>query len=402
MAFLALAVFCFWLFVYPFIPVAREMSVLFLWNTDYLMERLVVPGGMAQYVGEGVTQFFLNPVNSAIIYTVFFVVDQLLTSKLLKQFFPTIKKHCRFVLSLIPPVILWRVAMLPHVPLTLTIAVLLVMGVGCVVMSISSKRTRLFVLCAMIPVMYWLTGPAAILLVLCCIRWIPLTATLFAACLVGSAYLTDYPMRQLVRGVDYYWSGAKEMGTYEEMECDMLIRQKKWNAILRRFPSPVSPAVRCATLLASYQTGLISYHELMKEMVVPVEAFESKPSVFCTSDVHFIVYFGSVSSAFIVSDLAGIFSWCNISQRAAFEAMEYIPNCNKSARALKHLAEVSIITGQYPLAKKYLSILEHTTFYHHWAREMLLVVDNPKLIDKYPFMQKSQKTYADTEDFFFI
>lgn len=65
-ALLAVGVFCFWLFLYPFIPVAREMSVLFLWNTDYLMERIVTPGGMAQYVGEDVAQFFVNPVNGAI------------------------------------------------------------------------------------------------------------------------------------------------------------------------------------------------------------------------------------------------------------------------------------------------------------------------------------------------
>lgn len=46
---LAVGVFCFWLFLYPFIPVMREMSLLFLWNTDYLMERLALPGGLAQY-----------------------------------------------------------------------------------------------------------------------------------------------------------------------------------------------------------------------------------------------------------------------------------------------------------------------------------------------------------------
>ena len=402
LALLAMGVFCFWLLLYPFIPVAREVSLLFLWNTDYLLERLATPGGLARYLGEGTTQFFLNPVNGAIVYAVLFVVAQLLTSKLLRQFFPAMRKDCRFVLSLIPSVILWRVAMLPLVPLTPTMAVLLVMGAACVIMTLRSKRTRLAVLCVTIPVMYWLTGPAAILLVLCCIRWIPLTATWFAVCLVGSSFLVNYPLGQVARGIDYYWSGAKEMGTYEEMECDMLIRQKRWNTILRRFQSPVSPAVRSATILASYQSGLLSYNELMKKMVVPVERFDRAPSVFCTNDMYFVVYFGSVSSAFIVSDLAGILCWPNISQRAAFEAMEYVPNYNKSARALKLLTEACIITGQYPLAKKYLSILDDTAFYRRWAREMRLLVDNPKLIEKYPFMLKSQKTYANTEDIFFL
>ena len=401
-ALLAISVFCFWFFLYPYVPVVREMSVLFLWSTDYLMERLVIPGGLAQYLGECVSQFFINPFNAAIIYAILFVVTQFLTTKLLKQFFPKIKKHYLFVLSLIPPIILWRVAMLPYVSLTPTIAVLLVMGVGCWIMGRCSKRTRPFVVCAMIPVMYWLTGPAAILLILCCIRWIPLTATLFAACLIGSSYLVPYPLGQIAKGIDYDWSGDKEMGTYEEMECEMLIRQKNWNKILRKFHSPVSPAVRSATILASYQSGQMSYQQLMSQIVVPVEMYESTPSVFCLGDMRLFVYFGSVSSAFIVSDLAAQLGWSNISQRAAFEAMEYIPNNNKSARALKQLAEISIITRQYPLARKYLSILEDTTFYRGWVRKMRPLLDNPKLIEQYPFMKELQEKYDNTEDIFFI
>ena len=250
--FLAIIVFCFWFFFYPFVPVVREMSQLFLWTGDYLTERLVIPGGAAQYMGECIAQFFLNPANGALAYAIIFVLAQLLTSKLLRQFFPTIKGKVRFPLSLVPPALLWYLAMLPHIPLTPTVAALLVMTAGCVLMSIQSKRIRLIVLCIMIPVMYWLTGPMAALLLLCCLRWIPLTATLLAASLIGSSYVTPYPLRQIAKGIDYDWSGVKEMGTYEEMECDMLIRQQKWDQILRKFPAPKSPAVRSACILASY------------------------------------------------------------------------------------------------------------------------------------------------------
>lgn len=401
-ALLAIAVFCFWLFLYPFIPVARESALLFLWDTGYLTERLAIPGGLAQYLGEFVTQFFLNPVNCAIIYALLFVVTQLLTLKLLRQFFPSSKSKYLFWFSLIPPVILWAVAMMPRVPLTLTMAVLLVMGSACILMSHFTKRARLILLCVLIPVMYWLAGPAAILLVLCCIRWIPLTATLFAASLIGSSYLVPYPLEQIAKGIDYVWSDVKQVGTYEEMECDMLIRQQNWSKILKKFQSPVSPAVRSAVILAAYQCGQISYNQLMSKLVVQVENFENEPSVFCLNDMFFIVYFGSVSSAFIVSHLASQLSWPNISQRTSFEAMEYVPNYNKSARALKQLAEACMITGQYPLAGKYLSILEGTTFYRGWAQKMRALVDNPQLIEQYPFMKKSKEAFEKTEDIFFI
>lgn len=401
-AILAVIVFCFWLFLYPFIPVVREMSQLFLWTGDYLTGRLAVPGGAAQYLGEFIAQFFLNPVNGALAYAVLFVVAWLLSSRLLRQFFPAVRPVARFLLSLVVPAVLCYVAMLPHVPLTPTVAAILVMAAGWGLMSIASKRTRLLALCAAIPVVYWLTGPLAVLLTLCCVRWLPLTGALFAACLIGSSYLTPYPLRQVATGIDYDWSGVKEMGTYEEMECDMLMRQQAWEKILRRFPSPQSPAVRSAVILASYKCGQISYHQLMSTIVVPVSRYESEPSVFCVSDPHFQVYFGSVSSAFIVSELASQLSWSAISQRAAFEAMEYIPSCNKSGRALKHLAELSIITGQYPLAAKYLSILDATTFYHRWAEKMRPLLDNPQLIEREPFLRQSRDKYQETQDYFFI
>ena len=146
----------------------------------------------------------------------------------------------------------------------------------------------------------------------------------------------------------------------------------------------------------------MGYQELISSIVVTVNRYDSAPSVFCWDDVHFNVYFGSLSSAFIVSELATQLSWTAISQRAAFEAMEYIPNCNKSGRALKNLTEICIITGQYALAEKYLSILDETTFYRQWVRKMRPLVNDPKLIEQYPFMKKSRDTYLKTKDFFFV
>ena len=242
----------------------------------------------------------------------------------------------------------------------------------------------------------------AVLLVLCSIRWIPLTATLFAACLIGSSYVTPYPLEQIVKGIDYNWSGVRKMGTYEEMECDMLMRQQKWDKILQKFKSPESPAVRSAYIYALHQLGQMSKNEFLSRIVVPQNMYSSEPSVFCVGDVHFVVYFGSLSSAFMVSDLASMIYWPYISQRAAFEAMEYIPNYNKSGRALKRLTEICIITGQYELARKYLSILDETTFYRRWVQKMRPLVDNPQLIDQYPYFKQSRESYEQTEDIFFI
>jgi hypothetical protein len=192
------------------------------------------------------------------------------------------------------------------------------------------------------------------------------------------------------------------MGTFEEMECDMLLRQRDWPGILERFRHPESPAVRSAVLLAARQTGQMSQQEFTNSMVVPRNRQGEQPTVFNIGPSYMIVNYGSLSSAFMVSDIAYQLYWTNISQRVSFDAMEYIPNYNKSGRAIRRLAEACIITRQYDVAKKYLGILEHTLFYHEWARSMLPLTDNPQLITNYPFMKKAQECYDDTEDVFFF
>lgn len=401
LAVLAIAVFCYWYFLYPYVIVAREMSQLFLWNSDYFMERIIIPGGFAQYLSEFLVQYFLNPINGAFTYALLFILEQQLASRWLQQFFPTLKERYRLVLSLVLPLVLWRVAMIPHIPVTPTIAVILVMGVGCVMMELR-KNIRLVSVCILIPIIYWLTGPATVLLLLCCLRWIPLTAALLASSIIGSSYLAPYPLRQVIKGVDYDWSGVKKMGSYEEMECDMLLRMNKWEKILQKYHNPMSPAVQSAILLASYQTGQIDKQELMHRIIGPADMPGREPTIFNYNGLHLMISFGNLSSAFMVSDIASLLNMYNISQRAAFEAMEYIPNHNKSGRALKRLVETSIITGQYDVAKKYLSILDETFFYKNWAEKTRPLVEHPEQIMEYPFYQKSKEFYENSEDYFFI
>lgn len=359
---LAVAVFCYWLLLFPYIPVVREASQLFLWTGDYFTERIVTPGGLARYLGEMIGQCFINPVNGAIAYAVLFVIAQLLSGRWLRQLFPTMKKAYRFVLSLVVPIALCLLGMVPSIPLTLTVAVIMVLGAGCAIMALPSSK-RLWMLLPTIAVVYWLAG-------------------------------TDF--------YDYDEEVGKEMGTYEEMECDMLLRQGEWHEIIRRFPQPESPAVRSAVLLAYHKAGQMDKQELMNNLVIPSEQQGSSLSVFNISDTHFVVNFGSLSSAFIASDLAYQLYWINIAQRAAFEAMEFIPSCNKSGRALKRLVETNIISGHYDVARKYIAILEKTTFYSSWARKMRELVDHPEQMVNYPFLHSAQKEYENTTDIFFI
>lgn len=94
-----------------------------------------------------VSQFFLNPFNAALSYSILFVITQRLTYKLFLLFFPSVKTVYCFLFSLLPPIAFWGIALLPHIPLTLTMALVMVMGVGCWIMafelSFYEKSTRM-------------------------------------------------------------------------------------------------------------------------------------------------------------------------------------------------------------------------------------------------------------------
>lgn len=57
----------------------------------------------------------------------------------------------------------------------------------------------------------------------------------------------------------------------------------------------------------------------------------------------------------------------NEAMRYAFDSQESIPNCRKSGRFLRRMAECNIVNGQYEVASKYLALLQHTLFYRQWA-----------------------------------
>ena len=385
----AVAVFCFWMFELPFLMAAREQVQLFLWNSDYLMERLAVPGGLAQYLGEFIVQFFVKNVYGALWYVVLLVAVQLLTWQLMRSKQRTAKSSWIYLLSFIPSVILWYLACNPKIPMTPIVAVLLTL----VLMNLLPKHQKACRIAAfaMIPIGYWLLGPAMVLLALyllftrgsnVMLRITPLILLVF--CVVGSSWLTPYPLKQIARGVDYYWE-KETMGTFEEMEYDMLMRQQRWDEMIEKYHQKGSESlsVNNAVLIVMWQQKRIDQQEVMRRINLDQRALKNIPS------------------AFLMSEVCMPLGMTNMSQRAAFEAMEAIPNYNKSARALQQLVQTNMITGNPKVALKYLSLLEQTTFYRGWARKMKNMVKQPELMKQHPHFHQLKEIYDHGEDMLF-
>lgn len=204
------------------------------------------------------------------------------------------------------------------------------------------------------------------------------------ACVLGSSWVAPYPLRQLARGVDYYWE-EKNIGDNGLLVCDYLLRQGKWEEIIQethRHPRQLV-AIQQVVALAQYYQQQLPQRELYWTLAHTQNALKDEITAFMMSDVYLQV--GMV----------------NMSQRSAFEAMEAIPNHNKSGRALKRLVETSLITKQYALALKYISLLEQTLLYREWAKDKRTLAEHPERIAKHPFYGKMQEVFASTDEMFF-
>ena len=433
--FFGLVVFLFWKVRYPFALTYQEQIQLFLFDDDYFFSRMAEPGGFARYIAEFLVQFYNSVTLGALIIAVLYMLIQRLTWRLMHS-------EYHYALSFIPSILLWYAMGDENVMLTYVVALLLAMTVAWGWRSWSAKWSpwiKWLVALLLIPVMYWLTGSMVLLVALLMMPWtITVAALLYSLGLVLlSAHYLPFPLMRVVQGISYYrfpvtlpyllmaipvvvWMmsnfirlmpkakqwvkvaeimlvlvvlvGFVDLGydkkKYELIEYDYLVRVRDWNAIIAKAEkqTPDLPVSVSATNLALAMTNQLGdrafdFYQHGSEGLLP--QFERNSAMTqLTGEIYF--WLGLVNTA----------------QRFAFEAMEAIPNYNKSARVVKRLAETNIINGQYDVARKYLQMLEKTIFYHSWAQRMMKMLGDEKSINEHP-LYGTLRQYRLQEDFLF-
>jgi hypothetical protein len=415
-----LAVFFFWRIRYPFALTYQEQFQLFLFDGDYFTERIAEPGGLARYVGEFLVQFYNSPALGAFILAVLFMLVQRLTWRLMRS-----KEH--YCLSFLPAVFLWYAlgdesVMLAYV-VALVIALAVCWGLARLFLSWGYEHKmllrRLYIMICLIPLLYWAIGP---MVIVTAFILMPVSVIYAIVLMLLSAHYLPYPMTRVMTGICYYRSPeilptmlmvipivtilvsnfvrllpkANRMASiveasvmliiilcifhgfgydakkYELMEYDQLVRIKDWKGIIAKAEkqTPDLPMSVCANNLALAMTNQLGerafdFYQRGSEGLLP--SFERNFSTIqLTGEVYF--YLGLVNTA----------------QRLAFEAMEAIPNYNKSGRMMKRLAETNLINGEYDVARKYLQMLDKTIFYRPWAQQALAMLDDETQIDAHP------------------
>lgn len=453
---LAVAVFVFWGWAYAPALAWQEQFQLFLFDVDYLTDRLAVPGGMAAYVAQFLTQFYNHPLMGAAVLAILHVLLQGVTLRLMRrENGGKPLSGLMQVLSFLPPLALWFVLGDESLMPAYTVSLL---GVFAVLLACPSgvKGRLWYGLCA-IPVVYWLAGPLvwmlAVYVLLCGLRdsvsrraglCLGVAMLMYGfVCVWLSTWFAPYPLRGLLGGVFYYrfpevlplsvlllpagcllligltgplarWtSRAKnprwqtigawiilpvaallliprgyDKQKYELVEYDFLVRTQQWDKIIRKAEEkqPSLPMSVCAVNLALGMTGQLGerafqFYQHGAEGLLPkfVRDFNSTQ---LTGEAYFQL--GLVNTA----------------QRYAFEAMEAIPDYQKSGRVVKRLVETNLINGQYKVAEKYLRMLEKTLFYRRWAQSRREMLADTALIDRHPVYGRMRKLHL-TDDFLF-
>ena len=380
-ALFGVSAFCFWLFVRPALIVEREALQLFLWNSDYLTNRLAVPGGFARYIGDFLVQYFMFETTGAAILAVVLSAVLWLFWILLRRSIPSVSEKILFPISLLPAIVLWYLMCDMDTSMTLPVAVLLTLLL--MLLLPKNKNASLLGSLFLMLIGYWLVGPVILLVAVYHLRWLhqPFNkvlvamesvamALLLAVCMFVSSYFVPYSLENLVKGIDYRSIQCDKMGTLEMMEYDYLQRKLAWDKVLEKAnrEEPKAKACQHIIYLAKFYKNQISPEEL----------------------------------AMMMSDLFFHSGFVNFSQRAIFEAMESASNFDKSGRALCRLTETAMITGQYEVALKYISILEETLFYRRWAQMMKQLVMHPETIKDHPKYGPMQQIYKETDDELFI
>ena len=450
-----LVVFWFFAFLYPFHLNYQEQYQMFLFSGDYFRNFFAKPGGISDYIGNFFTQFYFYSWFGAIILAVLLVLLQravwFISEKLSANpaFFP---------LSVVPSLLYWGLFCDENYLLGGLIAMLLGSGFMAIYTIIKSTKIRLVFVWIALPVLYWLAGGVFLLLPLFALFFEILKRELKIVQLLGWAIISgvlsyaiptlckswflQYPLRQVWLGVNYFRfpvsvpvsvgiivillvvipfalyylsnfikrdnskaliigqlavmvlggyfliSHSADMSKEEVMAYDFNCRMRRWDHVIAMADkkTPATPlSVTCLNLALAKEDLLgermFSYFQkgvgglmpdFVRDYTIPMIAGE--------------VYYH--------------LGFINTAQRFAFEAMEALPDYQKSSRAVMRLAETNIINGNYEVAEKYLHLLQKTFYYKRWASNALATMKDEKLIAQHPEWGPLRK-YRTQEDFLF-
>ena len=456
------AVVIFWAVPYVGGLCFQEQYQMFLFDTDYFLERIVLPGGLADYISEFLVQFYYMPVLGGAIIALLLMGIQAAVWGLMKQYgarhdFPG------YLLSFLPSIALWCAMGDQNVLLSFVVALFGALVIGWIHNRFHNRLVKVGFELVSTALVYWFLGPvvflyAALMIgdtlknakqkgnVFSGIGYSVCILVLTIAWILLTTQTLQYPLYRIFAGLNYYrYPGAISPLPFVVMVWAVVIpflgmipcRQKSLQKLQQSKVVIVLSYV--LVIVASWFGIKASFDEMTYELIdydflvrteqwdKIIEKAEKKPattplSVSCVNlalsqkgmlaDRLFEFYQNGGEGLFptftrdMISPVstAEIFfrlGMVNDAERYMFEAQEAIPNYRKSARLTRRIIECDIINGNYKVAAKLLRRLQKTLFYSNWANQTMALLGNEKAINRHPIYGKLRKYREKKQDFLF-
>ena len=456
------AVVIFWSVPYMSGLCFQEQYQMFLFDIGYFLERIVLPGGLADYISEFFVQFYYMPVLGGTIIALLLMSIQAISWGLMKQFgmkavFPG------YLLSFVPSIVLWCAMGDQNLLLSFVVALSGALLMGWIHNRFHNRLVKVVFELVSTALVYWFLGPVVFLYAALMIgdtlmkgkqNGHILSSLGYSACLliltVAWILLTtqslQYPLYRIFSGLNYY----RYPGTVSPLPLGVMI----WTVVVVFFgmvpdghawikklqQSKVVIALAYVLVIVASWFGIkASFDEMTYDLIdydflvrteqwdKIIEKAEKKPAttplgVSCVNlalsqkgqlaDRLFEFYQNGGEGLFptftrdMISPVstAEIFfrlGMVNDAERYMFEAQEAIPNYRKSARLTRRIIECEIINGNYQVAAKLLRRLQKTLFYSNWANQMMALLGNEKAINRHPIYGKLRKYREKKQDFLF-
>ena len=440
----------------------QEQYQMFLFDTGYFLERIVLPGGLADYISEFLVQFYYMPVLGGAIIALLLMSIQAVVWGLMKQYgarhdFPG------YLLSFLPSIALWCAMGDQNVLLSFVVALFGALLIGWIHNRFHNRLVKVVFELVSTALVYWFLGPVVFVYVVLMmgdtlknakqkgnvfsgIGYSAVILILTVAWILLTTQTLQYPLYRIFAGLNYYrYPGAISPLPFVVMVWAVVIpflgmipcRQKSLQKLQQ---SKMVMALSYVLVIVASWFGIkVSFDEMTYDLIdydflvrteqwdKIIEKAEKKPattplSVSCVNlalsqkgmlaDRLFEFYQNGGEGLFptftrdMISPVstAEIFfrlGMVNDAERYMFEAQEAIPNYRKSARLTRRIIECEIINGNYQVAAKLLRRLQKTLFYSNWANQTMALLGNEKAINRHPIYGKLSKYREKKQDFLF-
>lgn len=402
-----------------------EQSQLFLFSEAYIRNKLLLPGGFSMLVAEFLVQFFIRPYVGALVTAVLLTGVGVCTAGIVKRIAPV---SGLFILYVLP-----------------------MLALLCGYMRIRNDLFRLVAGCVLVPVLFWLAGSITVLFagMVCLFEGLRKTPKWYISLIgvaevlllgVGTVYFSLMGEYRWVFGPDLYYHYTlhpKEIIYYSWICLPLVfliaffVRNKNSLSGKKLFAG-ISCIAQLAMIAAVLWWGMPKYSDAKTLKLKKLDYFArteqwDKTIEECKGKLTNFLYMchlnmalankGELSDKMFNFDQRGpqglLVQWnksenisCMLSdiyftmgatassQEMAFEgyvsAME-----DGNPRMLKRLVQTNLIYGTYPVAEKYISILEKTYAYRDWAQSQRKYLYNDEVVESDPILGTRRRMLPD-------